>query len=172
MNRIAWMVAAAALVSVACGRHTGQAQLSDTGLQQAGAKGPQLRLLGVNPGPIASARMRIEAVQVRAGTKVLARGVSTPEVELAETKQAWLLTTFQVPAGVEEVQVSVAFRSGTFDAARQSGDVDVSCATIEVPVKVSLLAPRNHAVIQLDLARSLVAAGGQMKLVPQVQMQY
>lgn len=166
-------LAAAALGIAACGYHSGQTQLGETGFfGTPSATGPQVRLLGVNPGPVASARMKVALVEVRAGDQVIGRGVATPEVELAETKQAWLLWAFDVPAGVEDLEASVTFRTGTFDAGKASGDVDVTCATIRVPLKASLLKPRNHAVIQLDLARSLVASGAQMKLVPQVQVQY
>ena len=131
-----------------------------------------LRLAGVDAGDFVSARMRIESVQVSGGGAVLANAVLTPELDLAPAGQAHLLASFKVPAGIEEVDFAVAFAGGTVSTAKSKLDVDAQCHTLRLAGKVSRIAERKHAVIQLDLARSFVPSGAGLTLVPHFELVY
>jgi hypothetical protein len=131
-----------------------------------------LRLAGEDAGDFLSARMRIGSVQVTGGGVLLANEVQTADVELADIGRAHLLATFQVPAGVEDVEFLVGFSSGTLSTSKGSFNVDARCQTLRLAGKVSRIAERRHAVIHLDLARSFVSAGAGLTLVPHFQLFY
>jgi hypothetical protein len=116
--------------------------------------------------------MRIQAVQVTGNGTVLADTVKTPEVELADIGNSFLLASFQVPAGLEDVEFTVTFEGGTVSTRSASFDVNASCQTLRLSGKVSRIAERKHAVIHLDLARSFVPSGSAMMLVPHFQLVY
>ena len=105
-----------------------------------------LRLAGVDKGDFVSARMRVKEVQVTGGGQVLANAVKTPEVDLAELDQAWLLTSFDAPAGVEDVEFVVSFETAAVatepQLRRRRPLPDAPHAG-----KVSRVAERRHAVI-------------------------
>jgi len=103
---------------------------------------------------------------------VLANAPHTPEVDLAEMGQAYLLASFQPPAGVEDVEFAVSFESGTVATETASFSVDSRCQTLHLAGKVSKIAERKHAVIQLDVARSFVPSGAGLMLVPHLQLVY
>ena len=130
----------------------------------------ELRLLGVDAGMLSSVRLRVKSVEVHAGATVLATVGAMPEMELAAGAHAFLLSTFQVPAGKDEVEFTVALDSASVEAANEKLEVDAGCEVLKLRGKVTLIAQRNHAVVQLDLARSFVKVGTAMVLVPQLQL--
>ncbi|HZX65249.1 MAG TPA: hypothetical protein VFE76_07645 [Myxococcales bacterium] len=129
-----------------------------------------LRLLGDDAGLLKSVRLRVKSVEVRAGATVLASAGTMSEMELATGNNAFLLSTFQVPAGMDEVEFTVALDSASVESASGNFDVDAGCEVLKLRGKVSLLAQRNHAVVQLDLARSFVKVGTEMAFVPQLKL--
>jgi hypothetical protein len=131
-----------------------------------------LRLLGVDLGDFVAARMRIQSVQVTGGSAVLANAVKNPEVDLARSDNAFLLATFQVPDGVEDVEFLVTFESGSLATAKDKFDINTRCQTLHIAGKVSRIAERKHAVIQLDVARSFVPSTVGLMLVPHFQLVY
>jgi hypothetical protein len=171
MNRTLKIAAYLAVPLVmGCGQHS--ANVHGVGnVDQTGNATPSfnLRLTGVDQGDIVSARMRIQAVRVDGGGKVLADAVKTPE---AEVGNSFLLASFQVPAGLEDVDFVVAFDRGTVSTRTASFDVNARCQTLRLSGKVSRIAERKHAVIHLDLARSFVPSGAAMMLVPHFQLVY
>jgi hypothetical protein len=130
----------------------------------------ELRLRGVDAGSLRSVRLRVKSVEIRAGATVLATEAMTPEMELAGGAQAFLLSTFHVPAGKDEVEFTVAFDSASVETANEKFEVDARCEVLKLSGKVSLIAQRNHAVVHLDLARSFVKVGTAMMLVPHLQL--
>ena len=175
MNRIIPIGALALAFAAGCGRHTAteQAGADTTPPQQAGGNGPfNLRILGVDKGDFAAARLRVQAVQITDGTNVLADAVKTAEVDLAQMDQAWLLTSFQAPPGVEDVEFTVTFSGGAVETRTNSLDVDTRCQTLRLAGKVSRVAQRRHAVIHLDVARSFVPSEAGVVLVPHFQLVY
>ncbi len=155
-----------------CGRHAASIDGGGTPVQDSGTGAFKLRLAGVDKGNFVSARMRIQSVQVTSGSVVLANAPHTPEVDLAEMGQAYLLASFQPPAGVEDVEFAVSFESGTVATETASFSVDSRCQTLHLAGKVSKIAERKHAVIQLDVARSFVPSGAGLMLVPHLQLVY
>ena len=131
-----------------------------------------LRLAGTDVADFVSARLSIKSVEVKSAQALLSNTVSTATVDLTTPDHAYLLTSFQVPTGVDEVEFAVAFGAGTVDRAQQTFAVDDGCDVLRLTGKVSEIAVRKHAVIQLDLARSFVPRGGAMMLVPHFQLVY
>ena len=156
-----------------CGRYAASIDGGGTPVQDSGTGAFKLRLAGVDKGSFVSARMRIQSVQVTSGGVVLANAPHTPEVDLAEMGQSYLLASFQPPAGVEEVEFAVSFESGTVATETASFSVDSRCQTLRLAGKVSKIAERKHAVIHLDLSRSLVKVSeSAAMLVPQFKVDF
>jgi hypothetical protein len=132
----------------------------------------ELRLQGMDVGDLESVLVRLKAVEVRANGTVLANTLMTPEMDLVNVAHGFLLTTFRAPAGVEEVDLSVAFDSARATRAKHVLDVDLGCEVVRVKAKVKLLEQRHHAVIFLDLARSLAKVGTGMGFAPRLQLVY
>ncbi|MFL5394052.1 MAG: hypothetical protein ACJ79G_14560 [Myxococcales bacterium] len=132
----------------------------------------EVRLRGVDTGDLESLLLRVKAVEVRANGMVLANTLMTSQMDLTTVAQAFLLTTFRAPAGVEEVEIRVALDSAMVSTGTQTLDVDLGCEVVRVNAKVKLLQQRNHAVIFLDLARSLAKAGTAMAFAPHLQLVY
>jgi len=146
---------------------------TSTGTQGGTAdRGFEVRLQGMDVGDLESLLLRVKAVEVRANGMVLANTLMTSQMDLTTVAQAFLLTTFRAPSSVEEVEVRVALDSATASTAKQTFDVDLGCEVVRVNAKVKLLQQRNHAVIFLDLARSLAKAGTAMAFAPHLQLVY
>jgi len=122
----------------------------------------ELRLQGMDAGGLESLFLRVKGVEVRANGMV----------DLTVANNAFLLTTFKAPAGVEEVEVAVALDSATAVMPKESFDVDLQCEVIRLNAKVKLLEQRHHAVIFLDLARSLGKVGTNMAFAPHLHLVY
>lgn len=195
MNR--WMtkvLSAACMCAAACGNgrmpelsnqptDTAQGGGNDPGTSNTGGSDPgtapdpapsdatfELRLLGVDAGVLKSVRLRVKSVEIRTGATVLATAGTMPEMDLAAGTNAFLLSTFQVPAGKDEVEFTVALDSASVDLANEKFEVDAGCDVLKLHGKVRLIAQRNHAVVQLDLARSFVKVGTGMVFVPHLQL--
>ena len=130
----------------------------------------ELRLRGVDADDLKLVRLRVQSIEVRAGTTVLTTEVMTPEMDLAAGAEAFLLSTFQAPAAADEVEFTVALDSASVETANQRFEVDARCEVLKFTGKVSLIAQRNHAVVHLDLARSFVKVGTGMVFVPHLQL--
>jgi hypothetical protein len=174
MTRTARLFLAISLCAAGCGHRTADvnADTSATGQQGAGGPSFSLRLAGTDAGDFVSARMRIRAVEVRSGGTVLESKVRTPEVDLAAMGQAYLLSSFRVPDGVQEVEFLVSFDGGNLERGKEKFALDTRCQTLRLAGKVSKIAQRNHAVITLDVARSFVGSSADMTLVPHFQLVY
>ena len=130
----------------------------------------ELRLRGDDAGSLSSVRLRVKSVEVRAGATVLASASTISEMELATGNNAFLLATFQVPAGTDHVEFTVSLDSASVESASGNFEVDAGCEVLKLHRKVSHVAERNRAVVLLDLARSFVKVGSEMMLVPQLQL--
>ena len=112
----------------------------------------ELRLRGADAGSLTSVRLRVKSVEIRAGASVLASVGAMQEMDLAMVTNAFVLATFQAPAGIEELEFTIALDSASVETASGNFDVDASCRVLKLGGKVSLVAQRNHAVVLLDLA--------------------
>ena len=163
-------VLALALLAFGCGRTGGGGTANDVPPAPDSAFG--LRIAGDDAGDFLSARMRIKSVRVTSGGTVLADDLRTPEMELTAPDSSYLLTRFQPAAGTEDVEFEVAFESGTVVTANGSQALEAACEVIRLPAKVSQIAQRKHAVIHLDLSRSLMPSTGGWALVPHFRLMY
>lgn len=171
MTRTMMMAALAlALLAFGCG-HSGAPGTLDL-VPPAADTAFSLRIAGDDVGDFVSARMRIKSVRVTSGGTVLANDLRTADVELADTGNSYLLTRFQPPAGTEEVDFEVAFEGGTVATAKGSHDVEAACETLRLGGKVARIGERRHAVIHLDLSRSLLPSAGGWALVPHFRLMY
>ena len=132
----------------------------------------ELRLRGADASSLSSVRVRVKSVEIRAGATVLATQTTLPEMDLANVSNAFLLSTFQAPAGTDDVQFTIALDAASVETANEMFEVDAGCEVLKLSGKVSLIAQRNHAVVLLDLARSFVKVGTAMVLVPHLQLVY
>jgi len=154
------------------GTSNGGAGVGTDGTGTAGPATFTLRLRGDDAGSLTSVRLRVKSVEVRAGSTVLASVGTMPEMELATGDNAFLLSTFQVPAGIDEVEFTIALDSASVMSASGNFDVDASCEVLTLRGTVSLLAQRHHAVVELDLTRSFVKVGTEMVFVPQLKLAF
>ena len=131
-----------------------------------------IRIRGVDAGDLQSLLLRVKAIEVRANGMVLANTVMTSQMDLTTVTNAFLLTTFKAPEGVEEVEVVIALDSATAVLPAKSLDIDLGCQILRLKAKVRLVEQRHHAVIVLDLARSLGTVGAGMGFAPHFQLVY
>ena len=172
MTRIGMLLALLlGLLAYGCGRSNYQSMETTTVVSGDGATF-SLRLAGDDAGDFTSAKMQIASVEVTGGGALLANAVQTPEVDLAEAGRAHLLATFNVPAGVEDVEFTVGFARGSLTSAKGIFEVDGRCEALRLAGKVTHIAERKHAVIHLDVARSFVPVGAGLTLVPHFQLAY
>jgi hypothetical protein len=131
-----------------------------------------LRLLGVvNPG-YTSVFLSVSDVQVWVdGSPVAVNlGDVLMPMDLANGDQAWLLGRFALPPAGEVVKVKIVLDDfGAFEG-MGAGDIDARGLPIEYTVPSDWFQPRRHAVIHLDLTRSLVAEGDSKLLLPDFQL--
>jgi hypothetical protein len=73
---------------------------------------------------------------------------------------------------MDEVQFTIALDSASVESASGNFDVDAGCEVLTLRGTVSLLAQRNHAVVQPDLARSFVKVGTELVFVPQLKLAF
>jgi hypothetical protein len=134
----------------------------------------ELRLLGVDQAAFTSARVKVKSVEAIASGAALDVSGLVDGIDLGVPSQAWLLGTFTVPASADAVEVKVVFEdAGAFDAGAAHGTIDSGCTAIVATLPVKLLALRGHAVVHLDVARSLVRLKDDAAmLVPQFEIAY
>jgi hypothetical protein len=134
----------------------------------------ELRLLGVDQGAFDSARVKVKSVEaIASGTALQVSGL-VDGIDLGVPTQAWLLGTFTVPPAADAVEVKVVFEdAGAFDAGAAHGTIDSGCTVIVATLPVKLLALRGHAVVHLDVARSVVRIhDAAALLVPQFELAF
>jgi hypothetical protein len=134
----------------------------------------ELRLLGVDQLAFTSARVKVSSVEASANGTALETSGLVDDIDLGVPTQAWLLGTFTVPTSADAVEVKIVFEdAGAFDAGTAHGTIDSACTVIVATLPVKLLALRGHAVVQLDVSRSLVRVKDDAAmLVPQFELAF
>jgi hypothetical protein len=135
----------------------------------------ELRMLGVGQGDLSSALISVSSVTASARGAPLEVEPVLDTVELTQPDQAWLLGRVRVPEGVERVDFDVRFDdAGGYESKLQSGAVASRRAEIAWSAPVTWLRTHGHAVIHLDLERSLVATGAadSRRLIPAASIHY
>lgn len=134
----------------------------------------ELRLLGTHAEEGSTLLLGVRELRVTHEGRTLTSEVTKQPVDLANGQHAWLAGTFQVPEGVDTVQVTLVLDTdGGFEDASGSGEVDVRGAPLRFEAPVKLLNTRRRAVVHLDVARSLLDGGAERKvLLPQYGVYY
>lgn len=98
-------------------------------------------------------------------------GVQT--MDLTNPDQAWRVASFEMPAPGSEVHVTIRLDDpASWERAGAAGDLDTCGAPIEFTAPAEWFALRGHAVIVLDLARSIVGAPDHAALLPNLQVRF
>jgi hypothetical protein len=151
----------------------------DGGDQPPGIVAPAtLRLLGANnvANAFAAAVVPIERVEITVDGQAWPFEAGVTEADLANGTQAWRLATFDMPNLASTVDVRVTFGAMGRLAAPSPDDAGPAFATAGRPVhfafKASELAARRHAVLVLDVDRSVVLDGAAFVLLPTVRLAF
>ncbi len=87
-------------------------------------------------------------------------------MDLALGHHAWLAGTFQVPDDARTVRVTLTLdAAGGFEDAVGAGDLDARGVPLHFELPLKAPRTRGHVVVHLDLARSMLDAGEERKLL-------
>jgi hypothetical protein len=134
----------------------------------------EVRLLGTDPGGMSTVLMGISGLRATADGVPLEITPGQARVELAQSGQAWLVGTVTVPSGTDVVDFSLDLDdAGTFAAPDTAGWINSRHLHLSWESPVESLRRNGHAVLALDLARSLVSTGaGDRAVTPRMKVQY
>ncbi len=98
-------------------------------------------------------------------------GVQT--MDLTNPDQAWRVASFAMPAAGSKVHVSIQLDDpASWERAGAAGDLDTCGPPIEFTAPAEWFALRGHAVIVLDLGRSIIGAPDHAALLPNLQVRF
>ncbi|AEI62029.1 hypothetical protein [Corallococcus macrosporus] len=133
----------------------------------------ELRLRGSSMEGYDKLELPIGAVRVTVDGKPLKVELAKDRVDVAAADHAPLVAYFYVPEGVERVRVSLQLDGlGGYTKAGAPGYIDAAVAPMTFEAPVHELALRGRAVVQLDVARSLVDLGSHHLLLPNGVVNY
>ncbi|HET8733803.1 MAG TPA: hypothetical protein VFM45_08530 [Anaeromyxobacteraceae bacterium] len=133
-----------------------------------------IRLLGTdNPGYDALlADVAHVSVEVN-GAAVALDYSGVQRMDLTNATQAWRVASFAMPPAGSTVHVTVALdEPAIWERAGASGDLDTCGKAIEFTAPAEWFALRGHAVIVLDLGRSITGPAATPVLLPNLQVMY
>lgn len=134
-----------------------------------------LRLLGVNPGETTWAGVGVRDIRVSANGQALPYfGSFQPVMNLAWDQNAWTLAKVVLPDDAQTVEFEVTLDDfGGIEGSTAMGAIDTRVAPIRFTAQRDWLLMRGHAVIHLDLSRSLVRLeNGDQLLLPRTGVRY
>jgi hypothetical protein len=134
----------------------------------------EVRLLGSSPGDLTAAVLAVGGVTATTRGVPLDVEPMQDAVDLTNTHQAWLIGRVRVPEGVEAVDLTVQFdEAGGYESRADNGAVDTRLAAVAWHAPVTWLRTNGHAVVDLDLQRSLVPDGVESRrLIPAATIRY
>ncbi|MBJ6760626.1 hypothetical protein JGU66_07610 [Myxococcaceae bacterium JPH2] len=141
----------------------------------------EVRILGTSAKKFQGAFINVDSMTVTANGTPLPVEMKSTVMDLARTDHAFLVGLFTLPPGTDSAQVVIRLDEfGGFDGANgpsgvsgPSGALDVRTAPIRFEVTRALLTPRRHAVVQVDLSRSVVSQrAGDTLLLPSTVVAY
>ena len=174
MNRALWAAGLALLSACGAGTADDEALHGAAGAALVAPGTGEIRILGVNGGAFTSVSMNVSSIEVRANGQLVTDALVTPQIELANATQAWLLARFAVPAGATQLEVTFSLEDGgAFAGTLGAGEIHAPCSRIRFIVQVAQLDVRGHAVCHFDLEKSLISRGGDIaELVPNWSLHY
>lgn len=138
------------------------------------ALGATLRIKGEPQEIFTSLLARVRDVEVRVdGVQVVPASKNAEWMNLANSEHAWMAAQFSVPEGASEVEFTIYLADfGAFEAGSRAAHFDARGVPIRFSAPVSEIQKRGHAVVHLDLERSLVEYQGQALLRPALRVHH
>lgn len=133
-----------------------------------------IRMLGTdNPG-FDALLADVAKVSVEVDGKAVALDYSgVQRMDLTNLGQAWRVASFAMPPAGSTVHVTVALDDpAIWERAGASGELDTCGKPIEFTAPAEWFALRGHAVIVLDLGRSIAGPSEAPVLLPDLQVMY
>lgn len=119
-----------------------------------------LRVRGVNPGPVTAFHLGVSGASFSVDGAASVEGLGAQTLDLL-SEGAWRLGTVAHPEGATTVMATIGLAGGHALTATGEVTFPACLAPLLIPIDLSNVAPdRCHAVIHLDLARSVVASAG------------
>lgn len=163
----------AALALTACGTGTERLDSVQEELPAPSGQRFELRLRGSAAEGYDKLEFPIGAIRVTANGSPLKVELVQDSADVARVDHAHLVAYFYVPEGVERVRVTFQLEGlGGYVRADGVGFVDASVAPVTFEASVQELSLRGRAVVQLDVARSLVDLGSHHLLLPNGVVSY
>jgi len=166
------------LAVVACGSGRDDAKLSNPptgapalpGLEPA-TQTVAVRLLGVGAsGPV---RVRVAALELTVDGRALPVQFEGSELDLGNDQQAWLVTTFGLPADAQSVAVHLQLRpEGVVERNGKAQALDLSGPPVSLVADAAQIRTRSEVMLEIDLARSLIDRCEQVFLLPGFIVRY
>lgn len=132
-----------------------------------------LRLQGIDPGAYTALLGQVRSIEIHADGVEREVRLERSRVDLARAGHAWKLATFTIPEGAREVSVSLRFDDfGGYESAEGAGMVDLRVAPLRFTAPAEWFVEHGHAVVHLEVARSLLPRGEGRLLLPSFQVHY
>jgi len=94
-------------------------------------------------------------------------------LELARSGHAWSVGTFALPEGAQRVEVALTFDDyGGYETDAAAGVVNLRIPALRFDAPASYFGEHSHAVVHLNLARSLKPQGRELLMMPDFQIHY
>ncbi|MBJ6765919.1 hypothetical protein JGU66_34625 [Myxococcaceae bacterium JPH2] len=133
----------------------------------------ELRLRGTSTEGYDKLEVPIRDISVTGNGSPIRVQLAQHQVDLANSDHAPLVGYFYVPDGVERVRVTLQLQGlGEYTQGEKVGAIDARVAPIHFDAPVRELAQRGRAVVQLDVARSLIVKGEHRLLLPNGVVNY
>jgi hypothetical protein len=168
-----WLVVLSALVTlvaIGCGSdHTRPSfDQSSQGLTA------ELRITGANVANYKAVLMDLLDVEVWAdGSPLPIERPHEAAIDLSRIEHAFLAARFTVPEGASALRFRARLDDfGGFESTAKAGAIDARSGLVAFESPVEWVSRLGHAVVQVDLERSLINAGEDRLLLPHFQVQY
>ena len=134
-----------------------------------------LRIKGVDIGNYSALLAQVRDARVLVDGRRIDVEVDGDFVDLARDGHAWTVGTFALPAGAKQVEVELEFDDyGGFQTDSAAGMVNLRVPNVRFVAPAAYFAEHSHAVLHLNLNRSLQALdrAGELQLLPDFQVHY
>lgn len=130
-----------------------------------------VRLLGVGAsGPV---RVRVAALELTVDGRALPAQLDGSELDLGNDQNAWLVSTFGLPADARSVAINLQLEpEGMVERNGKMQVLDLSGPPLSWVADAAQLRTRSKVVLEIDLARSLIARCEQVFLLPDFVVRY
>jgi hypothetical protein len=149
-------------------------QVGEDALAPAPPQHVMLVLRGIGASDYANVLLDVKDVRVTADGRPVA--VTPPQMrfDLANPVQGWNFGELEVPATTQRVHVTMTFDDfGGFEGAAGAGEIDARVHPIEIDASMADLQLRGKILVNLNVARSLIATGTERRLLlPSLSVAY